>query len=247
MINRRKLLADLLPAAALAFLLAPPASAEAAKDAAARAFRDWLSRSDELAGLLRGAALTDAEWRSGLTRLQSEVSLNDVLAAIDFESLLRTTGYAEAGVATAKLKLPDGTSRPVNFFLKLFALGEGRAIIPHGHANMVSAHMILSGEMRLRQYDQIARDASAMRFRPAIDRTARPGEICSIGEFEENVHWFVAHQPSHTLDLIVTGLDEGETPAFDIFNLDMDAAIAAGNGELDVPILGVEQALAKYG
>lgn len=247
MIDRRQLLADLLPATALAFLLASPAAAEAAKGAAARAYRNWLRKSDELTGLLRGAAVTDAEWRSGLTRFQSDVALGDVLTAIDFEKLRKTTGFAESGVATAKLKLPDGTSRPVNFFLKLFALGEGRAIIPHGHANMVSAHMILSGRMRLRQYDQLARDASTMRIRPAFDRTTRPGEICSIGEFDENVHWFVANEPSHTLDLIVTGLDDGAASAFDIFNLDMDAARDIGNGELDAPILDVDEALAKYG
>lgn len=245
--DRRAFLSDLAGASALLLLVGHPASAQALTGSAAEKFKDLLKRSDELSGLLRAEALTDSEWRTGLDDLFRQVPLDDLLSAIDFERMRAETGYAEKGVSTARLRSSDGSVRTLNFFSKLFAIDAGRAIIPHGHTNMVSAHMILGGRMRLRQYDQLERSSTDMLVRPSIDRIIGAGELSSIGEVQENVHWFLAEAPSHTLDFIVTGLDPDAAPSFDIFNLDMDAAHADPSGNLRVPVLDVETALRKYG
>ena len=140
-----------------------------------------------------------------------------------------------------------GDVRKLSFLPKLFAVDKGRSIIPHGHANMVSAHLPLSGKFRLRQYDQIARDNGTLTIRPTIDQTIHPGDLSSIGEDDDNVHWFIAEAPSHTSDVIVTGLDAEAAHRHQIFNLDIEHAVHLGDDTFKVPRLSVDAALRKYG
>ena len=206
-----------------------------------------VDRIAELAGALRGEVIPVADWRAGMEDLFARVPVDEVMGAIDFETLAARAGFAELGVATARIEFAPGEVRPLGFIAKLFAVDRGRAIIPHGHANMVSAHLPLTGSFRLRQYDQVARDDGALLVRQTEDRRLLPGDLSSIGEEADNVHWFVAEAPAHTFDVIVTGLDPAADRAFEIFNLDMEAAVTQGDGTLRVPRMSVDEALRKYG
>jgi hypothetical protein len=84
-------------------------------------------------------------------------------------------------------------------------------------------------------------------IRPTIDGKACPGDVSSIGLERDNVHWFIAEVPSHTLDIIVTGVDDDAPKMFDIFNIDIEDAEIQSNGDLFAPHMSVEDALAKYG
>lgn len=137
--------------------------------------------------------------------------------------------------------------QPVHFFAKVFAVGRDRAIIPHGHANMVSAHLTLSGRFHIRQYDLLDHSEEALHIRPSLDMLSVPGDLASIGLRSDNVHWFIAQDASFTLDVIATGLDQNEPSAFDIFNIDIEDAVAHPDGTLTAPVIGVQQALHKYG
>ena len=207
----------------------------------------WIRRIDEITAALRGDIVSVGEWRDGLGQLLSRVALSDVMHDIDFHRLEDAAGFAELGVTMVNLDLGTGGARRLSFHPKLFAVDRGRAIIPHGHANMVSAHLTLSGRFHLRQYDQIARDHEALVIRPTIDRRVIPGDLSSIGEDSDNVHWFIAEEPSHTFDVIVTSLDPTAERRYDIFNLDMERAVPLEDGRLRVPRIGVSEALAKYG
>ena len=94
----------------------------------------WLSDADALTAALRGETLSIEQWREGLDELFSQIALEDLLAAIDFETLRARAGYADLGVATASVS--TGGER-LSFYPKIFAVNEGRSIIPHGHQNMV--------------------------------------------------------------------------------------------------------------
>ncbi|WP_299701571.1 hypothetical protein [uncultured Tateyamaria sp.] len=166
---------------------------------------------------------------------------------IDFERLAERIGFADLGVTTARIDFGSEEHRTLHFLPKLFAVNAGRSIIPHGHSNMVSAHLPLTGAFRLRQYDQLARDEHSLTIQPALDRMIRAGDLSSIGEDEDNVHWFIAEEPSYTFDVIVTGLDDEAEQPYEIFNLDMEAAEPKGNGLLNVPLMPVSEALLKYG
>lgn len=243
MYTRRDLLTRLSAATAILAVIhrghamATPVETEASK---------WLKKTDELTALLRGEALTVNEWRDGLDAFNQKLDLNDLLHDLDFDQMAQEAGFAARGVTTVKVRLGDRDVRDLSFYPKLFAVDRGRAIIPHGHSNMVSAHLVASGRFHLRQYDQIALMDDAMLVRPSFDDEVVTGDLSSIGEAKDNVHWFVALEPSHTLDVIVTGLDARRDPSYDIYNLDMRAAEPDGQ-LLRVPRLGVADALAKYG
>ncbi|RFB05742.1 hypothetical protein [Parvularcula marina] len=245
--TRRETLIQMSAVTALLGTLIHPAQAATRRGSAARELPDWVRKTDELTAFLRAESLSVADWRTGLDQLFAQVSLDDILRDTDFTARSEAAGFAEKGVATANIKWDDGTNRRLSFFSKIFAIGKGRAIIPHGHAGMVSAHLPLSGAMHLRQYDQLERNETALRIRPTVDREVRPGDLSSIGMEADNIHWFVATEPAHTLDTIVTGVDESAAQAFDIFNLDMDEASREPNGDLIAPRMGVAEALAKYG
>ncbi len=209
---------------------------------------EWLiSRIDELSGSLRGAVLTVEEWRSGIDDLLSRVSEQDLMHSIDFDRLASKIGFAETGVSAAKISFGSEEHRTLSFLPKLFAVNTGRSIIPHGHANMVSAHLPLAGAFRLRQYDQVAREEHALTIRPTEDRLVGAGDLSSIGKDDDNVHWFIAEEPSYTFDVIVTGLDGESKHSYEIFNLDMEEAEAISNDLLSVPRMPVFEALKKYG
>ena len=120
-----------------------------------------------------------------------------------------------------------------------------RAIIPHGHSNMASAHLILKGEMRLRHYEKIRQEKQSLIIKPTIDRIAKPGDSSSISDEKDNVHWFIANtETAFTFDVIM--LDLNEKP-YDIHNLDIFEKQDLSDGNMQVPILDVETALKKYG
>ncbi len=206
-----------------------------------------VNKIDELSGALRGQAVSVSEWRSGIDELLSQVSPEELMGAIEFDRLARQAGFADLGVSTAYVRFDANRTRKLNFIAKLFTVDKGRSIIPHGHANMVSAHLPLKGQFRLRQYDQISRDETSLVIRPGTDRIIRAGDLSSIDHEQDNVHWFIAEEPSYTLDLIMVGLDETAANPYEIFNLDIDAAEPIDGETLRVPRIGVEEALQKYG
>jgi len=70
------------------------------------------------------------------------------LTFIDFDRLIQGFTYPDLGVNTKWVKFPplDGLPERTVFLKKIFGMKKNRAIIPHGHSNMVSAHLVLKGE-----------------------------------------------------------------------------------------------------
>ncbi|MCA9709239.1 MAG: hypothetical protein KDK70_25570 [Myxococcales bacterium] len=129
---------------------------------------------------------------------------------------------------------------------RLFVLGTGRAIVPHGHHDMVSMHWVLHGEMHGRHYDRLDQSATFVRMRPTIDRVLRPGDATSISDQRDNVHWMVALRgPAISLGLVVSRL-QGEGPQGRVY-VDPRAAVAEGDDVLRAPILSPSEARRRYG
>lgn len=247
--SRRKFLAGALPTVVLHSLLGSLWATRALAAPVDAALRGWLRCVDERSRALGSGALGQAAWQHEIERLLGAVELADLLRAIDFETLEARLAYPELGVDTEPVRFPGlvPDDRRLAFHAKLFGLGPGRAVIPHGHRHMASAHLVLGGELRLRQYERVAADTAAWTVRPVVDETAGPGHASSISDEERNVHWLVAGASrAWTLDVIVTNLDEGRR-AFDIQNLDPDNAERLAGGLLRMPTLDVQTALARYG
>jgi len=138
-----------------------------------------------------------------------------------------------------------GLPEKVAFTSRVFGMQQDRAIIPHGHRNMVSCHYVLKGEFRLRSYDRIADDDTHMIIEPAVDELARPGSHSSISDERNNVHWLIAKTgPAFTFDVIVGRLGGRNT---EINNIDPGTAEQIGGRQLRVRKLPVGEALRKYG
>lgn len=209
--------------------------------------KNWLLQLNEYCNDLHTNSISALSWQQHLESLFQQVQLQDILRDIDFQNLTRGFKYPELGVATKPVKLPQLTGLPEKtvFVKKIFGMQKDRAIIPHGHSNMASAHYVLQGKMHLRHYQKLYKSNNHLTVVPSIDKVVKAGDNSSISDEKDNVHWFIAESASaFTFDVIMLDLNEKN---YDIMNLDMYAAKKDGSGNLIAPILDVETALKKYG
>jgi len=207
----------------------------------------WVNQLNEYCLDLKKEAITIQEWRNLISQLYQKVELKEILEIINFEKLKKGFHFPDLGVNTKPVKFPKLKGLPAKtvFIKKIFGMKKERAIIPHGHSNMVSAHLILKGEMHLRHYDKIRIEGEKMIIKPTIDKIIKTGESSSISDDKDNVHWFIANTDSaFTFDVIMLNLNEKE---YDIHNIDIYEKENLSNGNMRVPILDVETALKKYG
>jgi len=219
----------------------------ALKAGSIREMDHWAIRLNEMSMDLRKGSIEPGEWQNLAEDLFNQVPLTDVLSFIDFNKLAKGFEFPDLGVSTRYVNFPrlSGLPETTVFVKKLFGMSRQRAIIPHGHSNMASAHLVLEGEMHLRQYDKIRREDKELIIQPTVDKVACAGITSSISDDQNNIHWFIARtSQAFTLDVIMLDLDG---KSYDIHNLDMKKASALGNGQLRVPEIPVEQALRLYG
>lgn len=209
--------------------------------------QQWLADLSEVCSDLRHNYLTQAQWRQQIGTIHTRLGIAELCELIDFEQARRGFAYPDLGVVTKDPDLPaiEGVSENYAFIGRIFGMRKGRAIIPHGHRNMVSCHRVLEGHFQLRQYDRVGQDDRSLLLRPSREETARKGSFSSISEDHDNVHWLIATSDyAYTFDVIVVKLHDKTT---EIDNLDMDRAEKVSGGLLRVPRLDVEEALRKYG
>ncbi len=207
----------------------------------------WAIRLSEYCADLKREALSLIDWQYKVEALFNEIPLEEIVKFIDFEKLAKGMTLPDLGVKTAWVKFPKLTGLPENtaFVKKIFGMQKDRAIIPHGHSNMASAHLILKGEMHLRHYDKVGLEERHMLIKPTIDKMATIGSSSSISDENNNVHWFIAKtETAYTFDVIMLDLQEEN---YNIHNLDIYKQVKLGNGTLRVPMLDVATALKKYG
>ncbi len=245
MIDRRDVVKLLGPCAAFLGLSSLAMRAGAVVSARKTDLQSWLREIHLLALEMRTGRLVPAEWQVEMTRLAQLIDHEELKNSIDFERVAAKTPFAEKGVSTTKIVLPDPQGVERSIYVKLFAVGAGRAIIPHGHTGMASAHLVLGGRFHLRQYDRIEMNDRNWLVEPIVDRVEQPGAFSTISDDKHNVHWLIAEEDAWTLDFIMAPAVANAD--WTIQNLDMREARSVAGGLLDVPTLNVEEALAKYG
>jgi hypothetical protein len=211
--------------------------------------RQWLREVAAATQGVRGATLSQREWQRAISALFDRVPLPDILAAVDFERLAGALVLPDDRAGTIDPRLPDieGLPRWPGCGLRLFGMQQGRAIVPHGHANMMSAHLVVHGQVHVRHYDRIDEDAGTLWLRPTIDQLSSPGDGTTVSDDQDNVHWLVARSPkAWTLDFIAVDLDRSRATRWGDF-VDLRAASAAPDGTLRAPRLDFQSAIARYG
>ena len=207
----------------------------------------WAIQLNEFCSDLRTESIDAAQWQTHIEGLYQQIQLEDLLKFINFDNLIKGFKYPDLGVHTKPVKFPklSGLPEQTTFMKKVFGMKKDRAIIPHGHSNMASAHLVLKGEMHLRHYEKIRQEEENLIIKPTIDHIAKLGDNSSISDEKDNVHWFIANtETAFTFDVIMLDLN-GQS--YDIQNIDIYESQNLSNGAMRVPILDVHTALKKYG
>lgn len=210
----------------------------------------WAKSLNEYCLDLQKSAITLTEWQTLVETLLQRVELKELMKFIDFERLSKNFDFPDLGTKTKPIIFPrlDGLPESYAFYRKLFGLKKGRAIIPHGHKNMVSAHLVLNGEFELRHYDKVRDEGEHLIIEPTIDEIAGVGSASSISDDKNNIHWFITRSDfAFTFDLIMVNIDPAFEKTYDIENIDPENGEKISGGLLRVRKMDVEEALKKYG
>lgn len=209
----------------------------------------WLRGLHDRCADLRGGALPAPVWQSEVAALLERVPLDDLLRLIDLDLLLRTVPLPDDRATTRDPVFPplEGMPDRTGSIRRVFLVGGNRAIVPHGHRNMVSGHLVIHGSLRVRHFERLRDEPEHLILRPTIDRDSRPGSATTVSDLKDNVHWLVAtSKVAATFDLIVPGLDPSRPTEFMDY-VDPRRAEALGDGTLRAPRLGEEEVFRRYG
>ena len=210
----------------------------------------WAEELNTICQDLKTQEISQVLWQQRVEALLQRISLTDLMKFIDFERVVRTMKYPDLGVTAKMVHFPRlaGVPTRTTFAKKIFGMQKGRAIIPHGHQNMASAHLILRGDFEVKHYDKISENTNEMIIKPTIHKVGKAGEATSISDEKDNVHWYQAlTDKAYTFDVIVFNLDPTQGKSYDISNIDPDEGKNIGKGRIQVPKLTVAQGLKKYG
>ena len=210
--------------------------------------RLWVERQEQIARAFKAGEITPLAWMTDLERLAREVDTAELMRYVRAARL--TSAGAGAGHDPKKHFVQflgnDGRPRRLTFGAALFDFAPGAVITPHGHRHMASAHLVVDGGFRIRNFDRIGDEPGRMLIRPTRDYLAEIGHLSTMTSARDNIHWFVprgAH--AATFDLILSGLDAGMAD-YEIEAIDPLAADRRPGGVLAAPVIPFEQASRKY-
>jgi hypothetical protein len=210
--------------------------------------RPWLQRLDEVSAALSSGGIAPRAWQHEVEAVLAKVELADFLRSLDFDKLAADARFPSEGEGMQRLYFPDESGRlqPMKFRPFLFTLRRGTAVVPHGHHNMATLHMVLDGRARVRHFDKLETTPTEMLIRPVSDAVAGAGEVTSISDEHQNIHWFDA--VSDRVLMFNIGVYQVRPGPFGERDyIDPLGGVALGDGTVRAPRLGREVAYAKYG
>jgi hypothetical protein len=157
-----------------------------------RAISPWVTELEAMCKGLKDGKVKQTEWQQKAEELFQRVELRDLLKATNFDRIARKIKFLEEREAIWEISRIDGSKISLTCLTMFEALKRGRAIVPHGHRNMASFHMVLSGQLHTRCYDRVESDAQTITIKPTIDEVFTAGKLATMSDEKDNVHWFKA-------------------------------------------------------
>jgi hypothetical protein len=247
-INRRSFSAATLQSLLVASLLQQSARADSLDGTLKWSVRPWLARLDDASAALASGKVSPGAWQHEVETILGRVDLTDFLRSLDFHRLAAAARFPAQGEGMQRLYFPDdrGRLQPLALRPFLFSLRRGTAVVPHGHHNMATMHMVLDGRARVRHFDKLEVTATHMLIRQATDAECGPGEVTSISDEHHNIHWFDAL--SDRVFMFNIGVYQVRPGAFGERDyVDPLAGESMGGGVLRAARLDRFEAYAKYG
>jgi len=152
----------------------------------------WFAELEEMSNDLSGRKLKDTEFQARMEELYRRVNLGELIKAVKLDDLERKTRLPDNGAASLGFDLSkvEGVPAELSFGKQIFGLKKGRSIVPHGHSNMCTGFIVLKGTFHGRHYDRVETHANHYLIKPTIDREFKPGELSTISDHKDNIHWF---------------------------------------------------------
>jgi hypothetical protein len=211
--------------------------------------RRWLIEMEEVTQQLRQGKVKTTEWQNQIESLLSRVDLNDLLTAIDYDKLAKTAVFPEDHESAEDVDFSHSPGLPaeLSFSPYFYAMKKGTAIVPHGHRNMTSMHMMLKGQSHGWQFERVSDEAQYVTIKPTNDRVLDVGVVTTVSDERNNIHWFKAlSEPVFMFNIGVFRLN----PSKDFSGRDYVDPIGGeklGNGLIRARRLEVKEAYQRYG
>jgi len=248
--NRR----EFLMTSAMTILLGALAKAPAWAGGRPAAMDAWARQVVGLKEDLLSGRIGVSDWQTRIEVLNRSVPLAELTAYLDVDRLTRDFKYPSLLADIANPALPPeivGEAGMKKWFVRIFGMRQGGAIIPHVHNNMVSAHLVVSGSFRARTHDRVKDLSDAVVLRQTRDAELKAGEIISMSDKRDNQHWLVAREDrSMTFDVGIVDLPASwnyglEANEYNMIFVDPTNP-PQSDGTIVAPILTFEQAKSKF-
>lgn len=209
----------------------------------------WVFEMEQISKDLRAGKIKQTDWQTQIESLLTEVDLPDLLKAIDYDRLSKTAKFfddhetAEDVTFDKVKKLPDELS----FAPYFYAMKRGVSVVPHGHRNMTTMHMMLKGEAHGWHYDRVADEQEHLIIKPTKDKLLTAGMVSTISDERDNIHWFKA--TSETVYMFNIGVYRlnANAPVTGRDYIDPNQGEKLTGGLLRVPLITHEDAYKIYG
>jgi hypothetical protein len=247
MMSRRNLVCGVLAAFPTYALLAEIGVAQDALDNHMSAAR-WIKRQQGIALALSHGELHPQQWQAEVESLARSIDLHELMAEIGrAEVKIVADGLASDPVKRGIVFRDEtGARRKLRYATALFTFGRDNVITPHAHRNMVSAHLVVEGAFRVRNFDRVRDEDGAIVIRPTVDETIQLGDVSTMSVDRNNIHWFVPRADrASTFDVIISALHRDESP-FKIEPVDPVRGIQLPDGTVRAPILSFEDSSRFY-
>jgi len=209
----------------------------------------WWKDLIEMTRALKGQKLTDLQFQTKMEELYRKVDLAALVKFIKLDELekkvkLPANGASSTGI---DLKAVAGTPGSIVFGRQIFGCSQGRSIVPHGHSNMCTGFIVLKGKWEGKHYDRVETEKDHFIIKPTIDREFQPGEISTISDHKDNVHWFKSQsEAGFIFNVHVVGYDPTIKAGAGRMYLDPDGEKLSG-GLIKAKRLTSEECHKKYG
>lgn len=209
----------------------------------------WLKELAEMTKDLRGHKLTDVQFQAKMEDLYRRVDLAALAGAVKLDEIESRSKLPANGALSRSISFAgvEGLPAGLGFGKQVFGCKKGRSIVPHGHANMCTGFIVLKGKWQGRHYDRLETHTDHYVIRPTIDRAFGPGEMSTISDHKDNVHWFrAATDGAYIFNVHVIGYDPAISGPSGRLYLDPEGEKLSG-GRVKAAKMTSSQCHKKYG
>ena len=209
----------------------------------------WFQELVSMTADLRGRKLTDLQFQTKMEDLYRRVDLAALAGLVKLDDIEKKTKLPDNGAASVGFDLSkvEGMPAELTFGKQIFGCKKGRSIVPHGHMNMCTGFIILKGKWHGRHYDKLETKSDHFIIKPTIDREFVPGELSTVSDHKDNIHWFRAvSETAYIFNVHVNGYDSTIKGGSGRQYMDPDGEKLAG-GLIKAPKLSSKDSHTKYG